>query len=238
MADEPNSPTPPASAPADPPASGTPPASSPAGAAGAGEPATLLGNPADPADPAAAPKEPEAPKQPAGAPEKYELKAPEGVEVDTEALTSFETVARDLNLTNEAAQKLMDFEAARLKPLFEAPFRAWAEQNARWQSEVKADPEIGGAKMDASISEASRALDGFADIAKAVGVTVDGKALRDALSQTGAGNHPAIVKAFVAIGKLMAEDRGIAPVARPPAQRAQSIEEIGQRLYPTMNNGA
>lgn len=43
-----------------------------------------------------------------GAPEKYEFKAGEGVELDAEALKDFEPVARDLNLTNEQAQKLVD----------------------------------------------------------------------------------------------------------------------------------
>ncbi len=43
-----------------------------------------------------------------GAPEKYEFTVGEGVELDTEALKDFEPVARDLNLTNEQAQKLVD----------------------------------------------------------------------------------------------------------------------------------
>lgn len=46
--------------------------------------------------------------KPEGAPEKYEFQAAEGVELDTEALKEFEPVARELNLTNEQAQKLVD----------------------------------------------------------------------------------------------------------------------------------
>ncbi len=38
----------------------------------------------------------------------YEFQAAEGVELDTEALKEFEPVARELNLTNEQAQKLVD----------------------------------------------------------------------------------------------------------------------------------
>ncbi|MGK3508138.1 exodeoxyribonuclease VII large subunit, partial [Escherichia coli] len=40
--------------------------------------------------------------------QKYEFQAAEGVELDTEALKEFEPVARELNLTNEQAQKLVD----------------------------------------------------------------------------------------------------------------------------------
>ncbi|MCV5473515.1 peptidase, partial [Escherichia coli] len=46
--------------------------------------------------------------KPEGAPEKYEFQAAEGVELDADALKDFEPVARELNLTNEQAQKLVD----------------------------------------------------------------------------------------------------------------------------------
>ncbi|HYD04116.1 MAG TPA: hypothetical protein VEC60_00235, partial [Reyranella sp.] len=46
--------------------------------------------------------------------------------------------------------------------------------------------------------------------------------LREALSFTGAGNHPAVVKAFVRLGEMISEDRfqpsrPVPPVPRSPA---------------------
>ena len=230
MADEPTTTTPTASAAA--------PAADPAPASAA-EPSSILSDAgaapaADGAQPAAEPAKPE---PPAGAPEKYEFKAPDGFEIKPEDLTGFEGIARELNLTQEAAQKLMDFEAARLKPLLEAPFQQWAEQNSRWQAEVKADTEIGGAKFDASVAEAGTALDRLPELAKQVGITIDAAALRKGLADTGAGNVPAVVKAFVALGKLIGEDNGIAPTPRPAAERPTTLEGIGRRMYPSMANG-
>lgn len=61
-------------------------------------------------NPPAAPNKPTPPKEetPPGAPEKYAFTAPEGQELDTSALAQFEPVARELNLTQEQAQKLVD----------------------------------------------------------------------------------------------------------------------------------
>ncbi len=41
------------------------------------------------------------------APEKYEFKAPEGREFDSEVVKNFSEVARELNLTQDAAQKIL-----------------------------------------------------------------------------------------------------------------------------------
>ena len=50
----------------------------------------------------------------AGAPEKYEaFKVPDGVQVDEAALKEFEPMARGLNLSQEQAQQLVDFYAAK-----------------------------------------------------------------------------------------------------------------------------
>ncbi len=50
-------------------------------------------------------------EKPAGAPEQYEaFKVPEGVTIDETAATEFGTLARELNLTQENAQKLVDYQ--------------------------------------------------------------------------------------------------------------------------------
>lgn len=51
----------------------------------------------------------EAAAEPEGAPEAYELTPPEGwTEIDPDAMAAFEPVLRELNLTNESAQRLVD----------------------------------------------------------------------------------------------------------------------------------
>ena len=50
--------------------------------------------------------------------------------------------------------------------------------------------------------------------------------LREALDLTGAGNHPAIVKAFVRLGQMVSEDRFLPPRAAPPAAPLTPAERI------------
>lgn len=130
-----------------------------------------------------------------GAPEKYEFTAAEGVDLDTEALKDFEPVARELNLTNEQAQKLVDAYPKILAGVQQRQAEAWQAQTEEWAATVKADKEIGGDKLTANLGVAQRALDTFGT-----------PALKEYLNGTGLGNHPELVKAFVKVGKAMSED--------------------------------
>lgn len=132
-----------------------------------------------------------------GAPEKYEFKAGEGVELDTAALEQFEPIARELNLTNEQAQKMVDLYGTKIMPMVQQQqAEAWQKQTEGWAETVKADKEIGGDKLTANLSAAQRALEQFGD-----------PELKEYLDSTGLGNHPALVKAFIKVGKAMSEDK-------------------------------
>lgn len=149
--------------------------------------------PADGDKPAEKPDEKEQKQE--GAPEKYEFQAAEGVELDTEALKDFEPVARDLNLTNEQAQKLVDAYPKILAGVQQRQAEAWQAQTEQWAADVKADKDIGGDKLTSNLSAAQRALDQFGT-----------PELKEYLNTTGLGNHPDLVKTFVKIGKAMSED--------------------------------
>lgn len=135
-------------------------------------------------------------KKPEGAPEKYEFKAGEGVELDQEALKDFEPLARELNLTNEQAQKMVDLYSGKILPMVQKQqAEAWQKQTEGWAEAVKADKEIGGANLTSSISTAQRALETFGS-----------PELKEYLNTTGLGNHPELIKVFVKVGKAMSED--------------------------------
>ncbi len=173
-------------------------ASEPAPAAGdnhAGNPASTEAA-SDAPENGADPEKPEESKAPDdGAPEKYEFTAGEGVELDTEALKDFEPVARELNLTNEQAQKLVDAYPKILAGVQQRQAEAWQAQTEEWAATVKADKEIGGDKLTANLGVAQRALDTFGT-----------PELKEYLNGTGLGNHPELVKAFIKVGKAMSED--------------------------------
>lgn len=161
---------------------------------------------ADPAEPAADPEKPEGEKpegekpdgekKPEGAPEKYEFKAAEGQELDATALEQFEPIARELNLTNEQAQKMVDLYGTQILPMVQKQqAEAWQKTTEQWAADVKADKEIGGDKLTANIGVAQRALETFG--------TPD---LKEYLNASGLGNHPELIKVFVKVGKAMSED--------------------------------
>ncbi|HEJ7836575.1 TPA: peptidase [Serratia marcescens] len=130
------------------------------------------------------------------APEKYEFSAPEGQELDANALAVFEPIAKELGLSQEQAQKLVDI----YPQIQQQQAEAWSKQVADWGEQVKADKEIGGDKFNASVGAAQRALDQFGN-----------PELREYLNASGLGNHPALVRFCAKVGKAMAEDTFVVP---------------------------
>lgn len=144
-------------------------------------------------------------EKPQGAPERYEFTAPEGVTLDQEAVAAFEPIAKDLNLTNEQAQKLVGLQAQFVQKQHEA----WNATVENWVTEIKGDKEIGGQAMDASIKHAQRAITQFGT-----------PELKAALDTTRIGNHPELVRVFARIGKAMAEDTFVAAGAASQQRRS------------------
>ena len=135
-------------------------------------------------------------KKPEGAPEAYEFKAPEGAELDKDAVAQFEPIARELNLSQEQAQKLVDLYGSKVMPqLMKQQADTWQKQVADWGTAAKEDAEIGGDKFDGNLTRAKQAMDKFAT-----------PQLREFLETTGMGNHPELIRVFVKVGAAMSED--------------------------------
>jgi hypothetical protein len=130
--------------------------------------------------------------KPQGAPEAYEFKLPDNAAMD---LTAFGAFAKSQNLTQEAAQSMLD----NLAP---AMAQAQAEQHTalttQWVADVKADKELGGEKAAENLAIAQKALKQF-------GTPELGKFL----DETGLGNHPEIIRAFFKAGQAISEDTGL-----------------------------
>lgn len=132
-------------------------------------------------------------KKPEGAPKSYEFKAAEGTTFDDAVIGAFSEVAKDLNLSQEDAQKVLDKVApviqARQAEQITAAQTAWAEQS-------KADKEFGGDKLQENLAVAKQALDTFGT-----------PELRTLLNESGMGNHPEVIRFMVRAGKAISEDR-------------------------------
>ena len=163
-------------------------------------------------------KEAEAPK---GAPEKYEdFKVPEGVEEADGLLDDFKTTAKELNLPQESAQKLVDTYFKVNMTAMKATTDAMETQSAEWMQMVKSDPDMGGEHFNETLKNISlvkQNIPQFDQVTKLLG-------------DWGGGNHPAIVSAFNAVGKLFAEDKFIS------AQNSSGVQRTPEQiLYPDLN---
>src|SRR6185437_7738667 len=93
------------------------------------------------------------------APDKYEFKAPEGMEYDPEILESFSGAAKEAGLTQDAAQKLIEKMAPALAARQVDQVQAIHKE---WQDASTADKEFGGEKLAENLGVARKALDTFA----------------------------------------------------------------------------
>ncbi len=144
-----------------------------------------------------------------------EFMLPEGMSVDADALDQARALFSEARLPQEQAQKFIDLAVSRERAAAEEGARAFVELQNKWVSEIKADPDIGGARLNASLAAAARAIDRLA---------VPG--LKEALTLTGAGNNPAVVKAFVRLGQMISEDRFAPGHAAAPAAPRSPAETI------------
>ena len=134
----------------------------------------------------------EAEAKPEGAPEKYEFKAEEGKEFDPVVIEKFSEVAKELNLSQDNAQKLIDKIAPALAERQIAQLESAKEA---WADSARSDKEYGGDKLTENLAVAQKAMNQFGS-----------PELRTLLNESGLGNHPEIIRAFYRAGKAISED--------------------------------
>ena len=132
---------------------------------------------------------------PEGAPETYEFNtkvadAPD--ELDPEVITAFGEVAKELDLPQDAAQKVID----KVAPVMQARQAKMVEQvREDWANESKADQEFGGENLNANLEIAKSSLKEFGT-----------DALKSLLQESGLGNHPEVIRFMYRAGKAISED--------------------------------
>lgn len=142
------------------------------------------------------PKTPDGKETPApGAPEKYELKRPEGGPITDEDLKRFEGTARALNLSQQQAQDLLDRLDADAVARTEA-------QSAAYLTELKADKDLGGDKFTTTTALAKKGLDAALHDSPAA----ERELIHAFLAESGLANHKALVRMFARIGHMVSED--------------------------------
>jgi hypothetical protein len=131
-----------------------------------------------------------------GAPEKYtDFKLPDGLKFDPALVEPFNAVAKELGLSQDGAQKIVDLQAQSVKAEIDARLDGFNKQVEGWG---EASKKLFGTDFEKQFGLAAKAVERFGDAD-----------LKTLLRESGLGNHPSIIKAFNKIGAMMSEDQPV-----------------------------
>ena len=171
-------------------------------------------------------------EKPAGAPAKYEpFKAPEGYEIDEKLSTEASATFKELGLSQDQAQKLMDVYFKTTAEAEQAPYKLYEETRGKWRDEVVKNPTLGDGTnlLPAVKATIGRAIDSLpADLARD---------FRAAMDLTGAGDNPAFIKAFHALAQRVTEGttvRGGNPSEFGQQRPGAAPKSAAAALYPNL----
>lgn len=160
-------------------------------------------------------EEPKGKQEPAEGKEKQtqedpygDFNMPQGVQMAPEPMKQFKTLAQELNLSKEAAQKLIDIQTGMVQKQmddYKAIQQGWKAQT---QKEF-------GAKLDDALAKAAKFMDAFG-----------GAELRQAIDELGIGSHPALVRAFAKAGDEISEDKAVL------GKEAKEEKSMAHRMFP------
>jgi hypothetical protein len=133
------------------------------------------------------------------APEKYEaFKVPEGQALDPKMVEKFTGIAKELNLSQDKAQKLIDLSVEQAKQIVDSQESQMKVVRETWRNEIKNDADFGGTKFNDTITQASRVVNKYGS-----------PEFKKFLVLTGYGDNPEVIKTFAKIGKVLSEDRAV-----------------------------
>jgi len=138
-------------------------------------------------------------------PEDYEITVPEGADLDDGAVSQFKSLAHELGIAPETAQKLIDFDVERSKALAESYETAVNKELSAAETALKSE---WGNDYDANLKDANKAVKQFG-----------GDDFVKFLADSGMGRNPMVVKVFYAIGKALNEDTPPSPDKGPTDKR-------------------
>lgn len=173
------------------------------------------------------------------APIKYDaFKVPEGLALDQERVAKFAEIAGPAQVSQEVAQQLLDLHVAEMQKFAQDVTdqaakhqrETWNKLNDTWKTELRNDAELGGNRLETSLSMAKAVIEEYGGNADQV---------RDLLAHTsnnGMGNYPGFVRLLANIGQaLNVFEDGIVPASPSPPNMPKSR---GEKWYGGKGNGA
>lgn len=159
--------------------------------------------------------------------EKYDVKLPDGVEVNAERLKSLKEVAHKNGILPKQAQALIEWQLSQ-------------EQEVMKDAKAKRDAALKDG-MDGLKKEWGQGWDKNVAAARLAVEELGGKDFREFLEKTGLGNDPLVVRFAAKAGALMGEDkiRGHVPgggFGQTPAEIQKEINDVmGNSSHPYFN---
>lgn len=188
--------------------------------------------------PAQTSTEPKPDDKPAPAPDAYTaFTAPDGYALDPKAIEAATPIFKELGLTQDQAQKLVDFHSSQMIAAAKGPADAYESTRTAWRAQIDADPEIRGAVMDGKTGPEAVKL-GIAKTLSALGDPKLTAEFKEAMNLTGAGDNPAFVKAMWKLAAYVTEGSHVSGAnPSPHGQRAPGTSERpapARSLYPNL----
>lgn len=152
------------------------------------------------------------------APDKYEeFTLPEGFTMNEESFNEASKTFKELGLSQDAAQKLIDLQASESKGREEADKKSSEALFKQFEKELREDSDFGGDKFDENMGLARKALDEFGS-----------QGLKEKLDIYGMGNDPDYIRFMRDIGKALSEDSFVSGAS------TQTEKSVAETLYPGM----
>jgi hypothetical protein len=162
-----------------------------------------------------------------GAPEEYaEFTLAEGVALDETTLGEFKDVAKEMDLSQEKAQRFVDL-ATQMSQRWSQTIMDKAEQaggvfvpvysREEWLNAAKSDKEFGGDDLAPNLATAKRALD-----------TYGTPEIKTFFDRSGLGNHPEMIRFMLRVGKTVSETS----VVKADQTATGEAKSLAERMYP------
>lgn len=174
-----------------------------------------------------------------GVPEAYTFEVPEDLKADvTEEtvaamLDEFGPKAKEIGLSQQQFQALVEYDARRAKETTESGALSYHTRVQEWAEQVKNDPRFGGPELQANLELAELGLNKLGTPGLRSLLLPPSEKNPEGL---GLGNHPEILRLLRNIGKQYANSEtrnGRSPAEEQAAIEADEARRLA-RIYPSM----
>lgn len=185
-------------------------------------------------------EEPKVETKPA-VPEKYEdFKLPEGMTADAKTMEEAKGFFKELGLSQDQAQKLIDYDVKRQSALTANGLQAVKDMRAGWLKSVRENPKFANEfGADGKIKPDSKTLVGLGRLLDSLGNTKLANDFRHMMDLTGVGDHPAFFEFASIIAERLAEGSPVkGNAASPHGQSATGTAQrrsAAQEIYPNLS---